>query len=123
MSLGILFLVISFLAISADIPNFEGNYYMPILRDGNQYVFNIGWSDARNRYVVTIIGQALSWVTASLTVINDTTIELLTDDGNTLLGNITFKTDFPTICWPTEKDFTCWNRLLSNITRIHVINM
>ncbi|CAF4222940.1 unnamed protein product, partial [Rotaria magnacalcarata] len=24
---------------------------------------------------------------------------------------------------PTSKDFTCWTRLLSNVTRIHVVNM
>ncbi|CAF1342632.1 unnamed protein product [Rotaria sordida] len=42
---------------------------------------------------------------------------------NSLPGIIKYPTDLPSICWPTSKDFTCWNHLLSNITRIHVIHM
>ncbi|CAF4021631.1 unnamed protein product [Rotaria sordida] len=42
---------------------------------------------------------------------------------NSLPGIIKYPTDLPSICWPTSKDFTCWDHLLSNITSIHVIHM
>ena len=122
-------IVISFLTVSAharlrdDVPNLRGNYYMPIPGNGNQYVFNIDWSYSLDEYVVTVTGQPLAWATATLSIVNDTSINLLSDNGISISGVISYSTDLPTICWPTFKDFTCWKHLLSNITRIHVINM
>ncbi len=129
MFVGILLIIISFLTVSAhgklaaETPSLNGYYYMPIPGNGDQYVFNVDRSQSLDRYLVTVTGQALSWATATMTMINDTTVNLVCDSGDILVGNINYPTDLPTICWPTSKDFKCWNRLLSNITRIHVINM
>jgi hypothetical protein len=129
MFIGVLFPVIFFLTVSAkdkilgDIPDLNGNYYMPIPGDDNQYVFNIDWSESDNRYLVVVTGQLLDWATAELIIIDNMTVHLVCDNGDTLPGIIKYRADLPSICWPTSKDFTCWNRLLSNITRIHVINM
>jgi hypothetical protein len=126
---GFIFIVISLLAVSAnekivgDTPHLNGYFHMPIPGSGNQYVFFIDWSHSFNRYVVTVTGQSLAWATATLSMVNDTAVNLVCDNGVNLPGVIQYKTDLPSICWPTSKDFTCWNRLLSNITRIHVINM
>jgi hypothetical protein len=125
----ILFTTIAFLTVSvhntvaADFPHLEGFYNMHIPGDGNQYVFNIDWSHSLNRYLVTVTGQSLAWATATLNIVNDTSVNLVCDNGAILPGTINYPTDLPSICWPMHKDFTCWNRLLSNITRIHVINM
>ncbi|CAF5135350.1 unnamed protein product, partial [Rotaria sp. Silwood1] len=60
---GILFIIITFVRvsandkISADIPQLNGYYHMPIPGNGNQYVFNIDWSHSFNRYLVTVTGQ------------------------------------------------------------------
>jgi hypothetical protein len=54
--------------------------------------------------------------------INNTTVTLVCDNGEMISGIISYPTDLPSICWPTSKELTCWNRLLSNISRIHVIN-
>jgi hypothetical protein len=129
MFIGVLFPVIFFLTVSAknkilgDIPDLNGNYHMSIPRNGNQYVFNIGWSESYNRYLVVVTGQSLAWATAQLTIIDNMTVNLVCDSGDTIPGIITYQADLPSICWPTFAAFTCWNRLLSNITRIHVINM
>jgi hypothetical protein len=129
MFFGILFLVTSFLTISAnkkvtaDIPNLEGNYYMKLPGNGNQYVFHIDWSDDLDRYVVTVVGHSLSWATASLTIVDDTSVHFVSDNGLSLPGIVTYPTDLPSICWPTDRNYTCWKHLLSNVTRIHVINM
>jgi len=129
MFIGVLFPVIFFLTVSAknkilgDIPDLNGNYHMSIPRNGNQYVFNIGWSESYNRYLVVVTGQSLAWATAQLTITDNMTVNLVCDSGDTIPGIITYQADLPSICWPTYRDFTCWNRLLSNITRIHVINM
>lgn len=101
----------------------NGYYYMVIPGNGNQYVFNIGWSNTFNQYLVVVTGQSLAWATARLNFVNDTAVNLVCDNGVTIPGVISYPTDLPSICWPTFKDFACWNRLLSNITRIHVINM
>ncbi|CAF1390463.1 unnamed protein product [Adineta steineri] len=125
----ILFLVISFLTaladnkVGANIPNLDGYYYMSIPDNDNQYVFNIDYSPSFNRHIVTVTGQSLAWATATINITNDTSIDLVCDNGNILSGIISYSTDLPTICWPKFKDFTCWKHLLSNITRIHVINM
>lgn len=129
MLIGILFTTLILLCVPTagktvrDTSHFDGNYYMYIPGDGNQYVFNIYWSPPFNRYIVTVIAQTLSWATATLTVVNDTSVNLVCDDGTVLSGVVSYPTDLPSICWPTSKDFTCWQRLLSNVTRIHVINM
>ncbi len=128
MFIGALFSIILFLTVSAkdkidaDILNLNGYYYMSLGND-DQYVFNIDWSNTFNRYLVVVTGQSLAWATARLDFINDTAVNLVCDNGDSHLGIITYPTDLPSICWPTFKDFNCWNRLLSNITRIHVINM
>ena len=109
--------------LSADVPDLNGYYYMSIPKNGNQYVFNIGWSNTFNQYLVVVTGQALAWATARLNFINDTAVNLVCDNGDVLEGIISYPTDLPSICWPTFKEFACWNRLLSNVTRIHVINM
>lgn len=125
----ILLIIVAVLKVSAkesvagDTLQLNGNYYMPIPGDGNQYVFNIDWSQSLNRYLVTVVGQSLAWATATLNIVNQTTVSLVCDNGDVLPGTIHYPTDLPSICWPTTKDFTCWNRLLSNITRIHIINM
>lgn len=108
--------------LAAEVPDLNGNYNMNI-GDGNQHVFNIDWSHTYNRYVVTVTGQSLAWATAKINFVNDTLINLVCDNGVTIQGVVSYPTDLPSICWPTFKVFTCWNRLLSNITRIHVINM
>jgi hypothetical protein len=129
MFVGILLTTISFLTLSAhnkvvaDTPHLNGFYHMLIPDNGNQYVFNIDWSHSFNRYLVTVTGQSLAWATATLNILNDTSVNLVCDNGDILPGIIKYPTDLPSICWPTSKDLTCWNRLLSNITRIHVINM
>ncbi|CAF2639840.1 unnamed protein product [Rotaria sp. Silwood2] len=129
MFIGILFIIITCVGVSAknkilaDVPQLDGYYHMPILGNGNQYVFNIDWSHTYNRYLVTVTGQSLAWATATLNIINETSVNLVCDNGINLPGIIKYPTNLPSICWPTSKDFTCWNRLLSNITRIHVINM
>jgi len=128
MFIGVLFPVILFLTVSAkdkigaDVPNLNGYYYMSLGTD-DQYVFNIDWSHTFNRYLVVATGQSLAWATAKLEFINDTTVNLLCDNGEIHQGIITYPKDLPSICWPTFTAFNCWNRLLSNITRIHVINM
>ncbi|UJR30999.1 hypothetical protein I4U23_018510 [Adineta vaga] len=129
MFVNIFYIVISFVTIFAhstnedDLPNLVGNYYMPILGNNNQYVFNIDWSYSLNRYVVTVTGQTLAWATGTLSITNNASVNLLCDNGDNLSGVVSYSTDLPTICWPTFKDFTCWKHLLSNVTRIHVINM
>jgi hypothetical protein len=129
MFVGLLFPALLFLTVSAknklaaDIPDLNGYYYMPMPGSGNQYVFNIDWSHTFNRYWVIATGQSLAWATAQLNIINDTAVNLVCDTGDTFLGIISYPTDLPTICWPTIQNFNCWNRLLSNVTRIHVINM
>ena len=129
MFVGILFTTIAFLTVSvhdtvvADRPHLNGFYYMPIPNSGNQFVFNIDWSHSLNRYMVTVTGQLVPWATATINVVNDTSVTLIGDNGDIWPGTINYPTDLPSICWPTYKDFTCWNRLLSNVTRIHVINM
>lgn len=110
-------------SVRADIPNLAGNYYMVMPDDGNQYVFNIDWSSTLNQYLVTVTGQSLAWAMARVTINSDTSITMLCDNGVTLTGAVSYSTDLPTICWPAFKDFTCWKHLLSNVTRIHVINM
>lgn len=101
----------------------NGNYHMILPNDGAQYVFAINWSDYLNRYVVVVTGQTVAWATATLEVINATAVNLVCDNGNTLVGVISYNQDLPSICWPTSAEYTCWNRLLSNVSRIHVINM
>ncbi|CAF2141551.1 unnamed protein product [Rotaria magnacalcarata] len=129
MLIGILFTIVTLVTVSAsdrvaaDTNHLDGNYYMFIPDTGNQYVFNIFFSHPFSRYVVTVTAQALAWATATLNIVNDTSVTLVCDNGNTLPGIITYPTDLPSICWPTSKDFTCWTRLLSNVTRIHVVNM
>ncbi|CAF1051516.1 unnamed protein product [Rotaria sordida] len=129
MFIAILFSIITCLRVSAndkivvDKLHLNGYYHMPIPNNDNQYVFNIDWSYSLNRYVVTVTGQTLAWATATLNIINDTSVNLVCDNGISLPGVIKYSTDLPSICWLTSKDFTCWNRLLSNITRIHVIHM
>ena len=132
MFVGVLFSIIVFLMVSAkynvvaETPNLNGYYYMPLpLKNASQgqFAFNIDWSDTLNRYLVVATGQSLSWTTGQIDFIDNTTINLACDNGNNYRGIITYPTDLPSICWPTVKEFTCWNRLLSNITRIHVINM
>ena len=105
------------------VPNLNGYYRMSVPGNGNQFVFNIDWSDTFNQYLVVVTGQPLAWATARLQIVNDTAVNLVCDNGVTLSGVISYPTDLPSICWPTFKDFTCWNRLLSNVSRIHVINM
>jgi hypothetical protein len=129
MLFGVSFSVILFLTVSArdkikaEKDALEGYYYMPIPGNGNQYVFNIDYSPTFNQYLVVVTGQSLAWATARLNLINDTAVNLVCDNGDTLTGIINYPTDLPSICWPAVKNFPCWNRLLSNITRIHVINM
>ncbi len=129
MFFGVAFFVILFLKVSARDkiraePNaLVGNYHMIIPDDDGQYVFNIDYSPALNQYSVVTTGQPLDWATAQLNLINDTAVSLVCDNGTTLTGIISYPTDLPSICWPAVKNFPCWNRLLSNITRIHVINM
>jgi hypothetical protein len=110
-------------SVVADTPPLNGYYHMMIPNNDNQYVFNVDWSHNLQRYVVTVTGQSLAWATARLDIVNETSVSLLADNGFSLPGTIEYQADQPSICWPTTKDFTCWNRLLSNITRIHVINM
>ncbi len=109
--------------ITADVPDLTGNYQMQIPNNTQQYVLNIDWSDAFDQYLVLVTGQTLSWATGRINFINDTDITLICDNGNTIPGIISYPTDLPSICWPTYSNFSCWNRLLSNISRIHVINM
>lgn len=106
-----------------ELPDLNGYYYMPIPNTDNQYVFNIDYSNAFNQYLVLVTGQSLAWATGRLQFINNTAVNLVCDNEVIIPGIISYPTDLPSICWPTYKDFTCWNRLLSNITRIHVINM
>jgi hypothetical protein len=105
------------------IPDLTGYYNMHMSGDNSQYIFNIGWSKALNQYLVVSTGQSFGWGIGRLNFINDTAMNVVFDNGNTLLGIITYEKDLPIICWPTFRDYNCWNGLLSNITRIHVINM
>lgn len=109
--------------VDAELPDLSGNYYMPIPGNDNQYIFNVDWSHTFNRYLVTVTGQPLGWATARLNFINDTVVDLVCDNGIVIQGIISYPTDLPNICWPTFQTFSCWKRLLSNVTRIHVINM
>jgi hypothetical protein len=111
--------------ITANVPDLNGNYNMQLPGNGSQYqyVFNIYWSNTFNQYLVVITGQELAWATARLNLINNTTVTLICDNGEIISGIISYPTDLPSICWPTSKELTCWNRLLSNISRIHVIHM
>jgi hypothetical protein len=109
--------------LAADVRGINGYYYMPIPNSGNQYVFNIDWSNTFNQYLVVVTGQLVSWATARLHFINDTAVTLVCDSGDIIPGILSYPTDLPSFCWPTFPSFTCWNRLLSNISRIHVINM
>ena len=109
--------------LKTDVRGINGYYHMKIEGNDNQYVFNIDWSNTFNQYFVVVTGQELAWATARLNFINDTAVTLACDNGNVLTGIVSFPTDLPSICWPTFPDFQCWNRLLSNISRIHVINM
>lgn len=106
-----------------ELPDLNGYYLMDIPNTDNQYVFNIDYSSSFGQYLVVTTGQSLSWATARLEFINNTAVNLLCDNGVIIPGIISYPTDLPSICWPTYQDFACWNRLLSNITRIHVINM
>ena len=101
----------------------NGNYHMILPNDGYQYVFAINWSNDFNRYVVVTVGQPVAWGTATLDMVNDTAVNLIADNGDNVPGVISSNNDTLSICWPTSKDLTCWTRLLSNIKRIHVINM
>jgi hypothetical protein len=129
MLFGIVFSVILFLTVSArdqiraGKDALDGYYYMPIPNNDNEYVFNIDYSPTFNQYVVVSTAQPVGWATARLNLINDTAVNLVGDNGDILTGIISYPTDLPSICWPAFEEFTCWNRLLSNITRIHVINM
>ncbi len=109
--------------LKAGVPDLNGNYNMQIPGNGNQYVFKIYWSNTFNQYLVLSTGFPLAWATGRLTFINNATVTLLCDNGDTVSGVISYPTDLPSICWPGSKDLVCWNRLLSNISRIHVINM
>jgi hypothetical protein len=109
--------------ITADVSDLNGNYNMQLPGNGNQYVFKIYWSNTFNQYLVLSTGYPLAWATARLNLINNTTVTLVSDNGEMISGIISYPTDLPSICWPTSKELTCWNRLLSNISRIHVINM
>jgi hypothetical protein len=107
-----------------DATHLNGHYHMSIPNDGYQYVFHIDWSDYFHQYLVTVIGQPLAWATARMNMVNETTVNLICDTGMSSLGTITYVNDMPSICaWSMSTEFTCWNRLLSNVTRIHVINM
>ena len=106
-----------------ELPDLNGYYYMPMPNTDNQYVFNIDYSTAFSQYLVVVTGQSLAWATGQLQFINNTAVNLLCDNGVVIPGVISYPTDLPSICWPTYQDFGCWNRLLSNISRIHVINM
>jgi hypothetical protein len=123
MLIQIFFSILLFLTVSADVHDMNGYYNMRIPGNPNQYVFNIDWSHTFNQYFVVVIGQELAWATARLTFINNTAITLVCDNSDILTGIVSYPTDLPSICWPTFQDFPCWNRLLSNISRIHVINM
>jgi hypothetical protein len=76
-----------------------------------------------NQYLAVSTGQPLGWGIGRLNFINDTAVNVVFDNGYTLLGIITYQKDLPIICWPAFNTYGCWNGLLSNITRIHVINM
>ncbi len=129
MLIRILLSVLLFLTVSAkyeikaDVRGMNGYYNMKIPGNGYQYVFNIDWSHTFNQYFVVVTGQPLAWATGQLNFINDTAVTLVCDNDDILSGIVSYPTDLPSICWPTFQDFTCWNRLLSNISRIHVINM
>jgi hypothetical protein len=129
MLIRVLFPVLLFLTVSAkdeltaDVRGMNGYYYMQLPGNDNQYVFNIDWSNTFNQYFVVVTGSSLAWATARLNFINDTAVSLVCDNGDILSGIVSYPTDLPSICWPTFQDFTCWNRLLSNISRIHVIHM
>ena len=105
------------------IPDLSGYYSMELRDDDSQYIFNIGWSKTLNQYLAISTGQPLGWGIGRLNFINDTAMNVVFDNGYTLLGLITYNRDLPVICWPTFKDYNCWNGLLSNISRIHVVNM
>jgi hypothetical protein len=109
--------------IQGESPHLNGYYHMLIPGNGNQYVFFIDWSPSLSRYLVTVTGAPLAWATATLDTVNDTGVALTCDTGDLLSGTIEYRLDLPSICWPGLQVFPCWNRLLSNITRIHVINM
>ena len=109
--------------VCGDAPHLNGYYHMQIPNNGYQYVFFIDWSHSLNRYLVTVTGQPLAWATATLNIVDETTVDLICDNGDSFTGTIKYPTDLPSICWPVSSEFTCWNRLLSNVTRIHVINM
>jgi hypothetical protein len=104
------------------IPDLTGYYNMHILNDSSQYIFHIHWSNALNQYLVVSTGQPLGWGIGRLNFINDTAMNAIFDNGSTLLGIITHEKHLPVICW-TTLNYGCWYGLLSNITRIHVINM
>ena len=128
MIFGVLSFVVLFLAVSARDQikatkyDLDGSYHMS-MEVRSQYVFDIEFSQALNQYLVVATAQSLGWATARLNFINDTAVNLTCDDGDVFTGIISYPTDLPSICWPGVQDFVCWNRLLSNITRIHVINM
>jgi hypothetical protein len=109
--------------IEADVHVLNGTYHMQLPNHTYQYVFNIDWSETLNQYSVLVTGQTLGWATARLNLTSNTTVDVICDNGNVISGIIQYPTDLPSICWPTFTDFTCWNRLLSNLSRIHVINM
>ena len=105
------------------VPDLSGYYHMDIPHDDSQYIFNIGWSKALNQYLVVSTGQPLGWGIGRINFINDTAMNVAFDNDYTLLGIITYEKGLPIICWPAFEEYQCWNGLLSNITRIHVINM
>lgn len=105
------------------VPDLSGYYHMDMPHDDSQYIFNIGWSKALNQYLVVSTGQPLGWGIGRMNFINDTAVNVAFDNDYTLLGIITYEKGLPVICWPTFEEYQCWNGLLSNITRIHVINM
>ena len=120
----ILFLIVSGNdQIDADVHVLNGNYHMQSPDLTNQYVFNIDWSNTFNQYIVLVTGQTLRWATARLNLTSNSTVDLVCDNGDIIPGRIEYPTDLPSICWAIVSNFTCWNRLLSNVSRIHVINM
>lgn len=108
-----------------DSSRLNGYYHMlmPMPHNRTQFVFFVDYSPILDRYLVIATAQPALWGTATLDVVNDTAVILTGDNGDQLPGIIQYQRDLPSICWPTSTDFTCWNRLLSNVTRIHVINM
>jgi len=119
----ILCLTVSAKKIAIDqIPDLTG-YYIQTPTDGYQYIYNIGWSNALNQYIIVPTGHPVSWGIGRLNFINDTAVNIAYDNGYTFLGTSTYEKDLPVICWPEYKPLICWHGLLSNVTRIHVIHM